>query len=84
MQTATLFYTFDFVKDKSSILCRVAEIPYFPVKIFNALLSTYLAMVFSYPFQQTREVVDFWPKNSKVGDPFKGNYRRAATWMMLK
>lgn len=62
-QTLTLFYTFDFLKDKTSFLWRVADVPYWPCKVFNALLSTYLAVIFSYPFYATREMVDFWPKN---------------------
>jgi hypothetical protein len=59
----------------------VAEVPYWPCKVFNAALSTYLALIFSYPFYYTREMVDFWPKNKALPDVFKGNYRKAAAWM---
>lgn len=57
MQTFTLFYTFDFVKDKTNLLWREVGIPYYPCKLVNAALSTYFAMVFSYPFYYAREVV---------------------------
>lgn len=64
-QTLTLFYTFDFCKDKLSFLWRSADIPYEPCKVVMGGLCTYLACVFSYPWGVTvRNMVDFWPKDA--------------------
>ncbi|CAD8135376.1 unnamed protein product [Paramecium octaurelia] len=78
-QTLTLLYSFDWMKDKLSVFTRVAEIPYFPVKVLNCFLSTYLAILTSYSLSQvTREMVELWPKPNGVC-PYDGNYRKAAT-----
>lgn len=81
LQTLTLLFTFDFLKDKTSFIWRVGEVPYFPCKVAIAGISTYLALIFSYPMYVTREMVDFWPKNKDLPDIWKGNYRKAAAWM---
>lgn len=80
-QTFTMFYTYDFLKDKLSFIWRVGQVPYEPVKWFNVLFSTYLACAFSYPWNNVvREMIEFWPKQNGQ-DLFKGNYRKAATWL---
>ncbi len=44
--------------------------------------STYLALVFSYPWAVTiRQMVDFWPKQKDGKCIFDGNYRKAAVWL---
>ena len=39
LQTFTLFYTFDFIKDKGSWMWRVGDMPYFPAKVGFAAIS---------------------------------------------
>ena len=46
----TLFYTYDFLKDKMSWMQRVGNMPLLPTNMFNATIATYLAAVFTYPF----------------------------------
>ncbi len=46
----TLFYTYDWLKDKMSWMHRVGNMPILPTNIFNATIATYLAAVFVYPF----------------------------------
>lgn len=76
-QTFTLFYSYDFLKDKCSWLWRIMETPYLPSKIFLASVSTYLACLFSYPWAVVvREAVEFWPKKNGVCS-FDNNYRKA-------
>jgi hypothetical protein len=54
--------------------------PVTPLLAVSALFGTYLGAVFTYPFAVTaREMVDLWPK--KGGDPFGGNYRKAAVYI---
>jgi hypothetical protein len=80
--TLTLFFTFDFLKDKLSFMWRVSEIPYFPVKIFMLTFSTYFACIFSYPWAVTiKEMVDLWPKEKGGVCTFDNNYRKAAVWL---
>ena len=80
-QTFTLFYTYDFLKDKCSWLWRIMDVPYLPSKVFLASFATYMACVFSYPWAViTREAVDFWPKPNGVCT-FNNNYRKAGIWM---
>lgn len=77
----TAFFCFDFLIDKVSVLWRTTNMPVLPLVLSCALFGTYLGAVFTYPFAVTaREMVDLWPK--KGGDPFGGNYRKAAvyTW----
>jgi hypothetical protein len=77
----TAFFCFDFLIDKVSVLWRNTNMPVLPLILSCALFGTYMAAVFTYPFAVTaREMVDLWPK--KGGDPFGGNYRKAAvyTW----
>lgn len=77
----TAFYSFDWLKDKSSIIYRTSNTPKWPTIWICAAISTYLGAVFSYPFAHTaREMVDFWPKKNGV-DIFQGNYRKAAAWL---
>lgn len=81
LQTFTLFYTYDFLKDKFSWLWRIMDTPYLPSKIFVATISTYLACIFSYPWAvMVREAVDFWPKENGVCK-FQGNYRKAGVFL---
>lgn len=76
-----MFYSFDFIKDKSSWMWRVGDVPYWPCKVANAAFCSYLACVFSYPFAVTAQhMVDFFPKPNGV-DVFQGNYRKAAVWL---
>lgn len=49
----TMFYTYDWVKDKTSIMYRVSNTPKWPVIWAVAAFSTYLGAVFSYPFAHT-------------------------------
>jgi solute carrier family 25 (mitochondrial oxoglutarate transporter), member 11 len=49
----TLFYSYDWLKDKTSWAMRVGNMPELPVRIFNAVVATYLATVFTYPFAVT-------------------------------
>lgn len=61
--TLTSFYTYDWLKDKFSFTHRVGQVPVLPFKLINAGFSTWLALIFAYPFAVTiREMVDFWPK----------------------
>ena len=77
----TLFYSYDWLKDKLSWMQRVGNMPVLPTNVFNASIATYLACVFTYPFAVTaREMVDIWPKKNGI-DPWAGNYRKAATWL---
>lgn len=77
----TSFYTYDWLVDKLSVIWRTSNTPMFPVKLFCATLASYLGTVFVYPFAfGARHMVDFWPKKDGV-DPFKGNYRKAITWL---
>ena len=46
----TAFYSYDWLIDKLSIAWRVGNMPVLPVVCFSALLSTYLAAAFTYPF----------------------------------
>lgn len=80
-QTFTLFYTFDFIRDKFSWIWRVGEVPYTPTSIAMMTFSSWLACVFSYPWAVTaREMVDFWPKPNGVCQ-FDNNYRKAMVWI---
>jgi len=81
-QTLTLFFTYDWMKDKlGGITYRISDFPYGLVKFFNIAFSTYLACVFSYPWGvMAKEMVDFWPKENGVCR-FDGNYRKAAVWL---
>lgn len=77
----TAFYTFDWLKDKLSVMWRTSNIPSWPILAIVAGFSAYLGAVFSYPFAHTvREMVDLWPKKNGV-DMFQGNYRKAASWL---
>ena len=77
----TAFYSYDWLRDKLSVIWRSSDFPMLPVKASAAALSTYLAAVFTYPFVVgVRDMVDMWPKKDGV-DPFQGNYRKAATWL---
>lgn len=81
-QTFTLFYTYDFLKDKCSWLWRIMDTPYLPSKIFLASFSTYMACLFSYPWAVVvREAVDFWPQTKNGVSRFNGNYRKAGVWL---
>lgn len=81
-QTFTLFYTYDFLKDKCSWLWRIMDTPYLPSRMFLAGFSTYLACALSYPWAvMTRELVDFWPKTKDGVCQFNGNYRKAGVWL---
>jgi solute carrier family 25 oxoglutarate transporter 11 len=81
-QTFTLFYTYDFLKDKCSWMWRIMDAPYFPSKVFLASFATYIACVFSYPWAVVvREAVDFWPKPKNGISPFNNNYRKAGVWL---
>lgn len=66
LQTLTLFYSYDWIKDKVyfninlqlSVFNRYSEMPYFPIKMVNAFISTYLATIISYPMAVvTKEMV---------------------------
>lgn len=46
----TLFYTYDWLLDKTSWSHRIGDMPQLPVKMILAAFSTYLAAVFTYPF----------------------------------
>lgn len=75
----TAFFCYDFMIDKVSVLWRATNMPVAPLVGACALFGTYLAAAFTYPFAVTvREMVDLWPK--KGGDPFGGNYRKAAVY----
>jgi len=61
-QTLTMFYMYDFLRDKMSFAWRVGDVPFLPCKIFLASLTSWFACVFSYPWAVTiRNMVDFWP-----------------------
>lgn len=78
----TLFYCFDFIKDKSSWMWRVGEVPYLPCKIVNAAFTSYLACAFTYPFAVTaREMIELWPKDKGGVCTWNGNYRKAMSWL---
>ena len=53
IQTLTLFYSFDFLKDKVSWAWRVGDMSYVPCRFVIAGFSAYLACVFSYPWAVT-------------------------------
>lgn len=77
----TAFYSYDWLVDKCSVMWRASNVPMLPVKAALAAFTTTLAAFFTYPFVYgVRDLVDFWPKKDGV-DPFKGNYRKAATWL---
>jgi solute carrier family 25 oxoglutarate transporter 11 len=77
----TSFYSYDWLKDKLSVLWRISNTPSQPVQVFCAAVATYLGAVFTYPFAHVaREMVDFWPKKNGI-DPFDNNYRKAAVWL---
>ena len=79
----TAFYSYDFLKDKLSVLWRTGSSPMFPVQLFLAGLCSYMGVVFAYPFAHgTRLMTDFWPKKDGI-DLFKGNYRKAAAFLWL-
>lgn len=81
-QTFTLFYTYDFIKDKVSLMWRHNDIPYLPSIMGVALFSTYLACAFSYPWAVTvRDMVEYWPKDAHGKSHFDNNYRKAAVWL---
>lgn len=82
LSTFTLFYTYDWLKDKMSFCWRVGGMPYEPVKAFNIFVSSYLALIFTYPFAVTaKQMVDFWPKEKGGVCSFNNNYRQAAVWL---
>lgn len=61
---------------------RVGDVPYVPVKSFMIAFSSWIALVFSYPFAETaRQMVDFWPKEKGGVCSFNNNYRSAAVWL---
>jgi hypothetical protein len=82
-QTGTLFYTYDFLKDKLGTVTNTAsDYPYSLTKAIVAGFATYLACVFSYPWAVTiREMVDLWPKEKGGHCTFNNNYRQAAVWL---
>ena len=49
----TSFYTFDWLKDKTSIIYRTTNSPQWPTIWICAAFSTFLGAVFSYPFAHT-------------------------------
>ncbi len=58
LSTFTLFYTYDWLKDKLSWMWRANEVPYQPVAYVCGAFATYLAAVFTYPFYHvSREMV---------------------------
>lgn len=77
----TLFYSYDWLIDKLSVLWRTSNNPMLPIKALTAAFVTWIATFATYPFvHSVRDMVDLWPKKDGV-DPFKGNYRRAAVWL---
>lgn len=82
-QTLTMFYTYDWLKDKfGAATYRISDFPLPIVKTLISGLSIYLACAFSYPFAVTiREMVEFWPKEKNGVCTWQGNYRRAAVWL---
>jgi ABC-type phosphate/phosphonate transport system permease subunit len=82
-QTLTMFYTYDWLKDKlGAVTYRLTEWPYALFKTMAISLSVYLGCVFSYPFGVVcREMVDFWPKDKGGVCTFQGNYRKAMVWL---
>lgn len=53
LSTLTMFYTYDFLKDKCSFMWRVGDMPFPPVKAFLIGFSAWISLVFSYPFAET-------------------------------
>lgn len=46
------------------------------------MLSSYIALVFSYPFAVTaKNMIDFWPKEKGGVCTWNNNYRSAAVWL---
>lgn len=77
----TAFFSYDWLIDKMSVMWRTTDNPILPIKMFCAGFASYLGAVFAYPFAvATKDMVDMWPKKDGI-DPFKGNYRAAATWL---
>mmetsp|Transcript_8349 Transcript_8349/g.7413 ORF Transcript_8349/g.7413 Transcript_8349/m.7413 type:complete len:227 (+) Transcript_8349:414-1094(+) len=85
-QTLTLFYTYDWLKDKfGGVTYRIGDFPYKLFKFMNVAFSSWLACIISFPIAHTcREMVDFWPKPKDGNSPFHGNYRRAFVWMLYQ
>lgn len=83
IQTLTMFYTYDWMKDKiGAATHRISDFPLPIVKGLIGGLSVYLACVFSYPFGvMIREMVEYWPKEKDGTSTWQGNYRRAAVWL---
>lgn len=82
-QTLTLLFSYDWLKDKfGTVTFRISDYPYGLVKGTMALISVYLACLFSYPWAVTiKEMVDLWPKEKGGVCTFQGNYRKAAVWL---
>lgn len=82
-QTLTLFYTYDYLKDKfGTVTFRSGDWPYWLTHGMISFISIYFACVFSYPWAVTiREMVDFWPKEKGGVCTFDNNYRKAAIWL---
>ena len=77
----TSFFSYDWLVDKLSVIWRTTDTPIWPVKLCCATIASYLATVFTYPFVfAVKDMVDLWPKKDGI-DPFKGNYRSAASWL---
>lgn len=49
----TAFYSFDWLKDKTSIVYRVSNTPKWPTIWACAGIASYLACAFTYPFYHT-------------------------------
>lgn len=74
----TAFYSYDWLKDKLSVLWRTNSSPMFPVQLFLGVLCAYMGVVFAYPFaHMTRMMTDLYPKKDGI-DLYGGNYRKAA------
>jgi len=82
-QTGTLFFTYDWLKDKlGGVLTRASDYPHALSKSICGFFAVYLACVFSYPWAVTiREMVDLWPKEKGGVCTFQNNYRKAAIWL---
>lgn len=81
LQTFTIFFTFDFVKDKASWIWKLGECPYLPCKITIAAFSAYLGCLFTFPFAViSKEMIEYWPKENGVCS-WQGNYRKAMVWL---
>ena len=78
--TFTLFYCYDWLRDKLSFTYRASVYPREASLLFSAVVSTMITGVLTYPVQTAREMIDSWPKKNGIC-PYDGNYRKAFNYL---